>query len=382
MIEPARFVDTLAAAGVDFVAGVPDSLLTDVCRCFEAALPSERHVIAVNEGSAVALAAGYHLATGSVPLVYMQNSGLGNAINPLTSLSDREVYSLPIVLLIGWRGEPGVPDEPQHVKQGRVTQGLLDALEVPYRTLDAEQEAGLRSAAWAVTEAERRQGPVALLVRRGTFARAQVPRRLAEGTLAATREQMIETVVAAVHPETTVVATTGMISRELYEVRRRRDATGDQDFLTVGSMGHASQIALGIAMARPDARVLCLDGDGAALMHLGSFAAIGAGRAANLVHVVLNNGAHDSVGGQPTVGFDIDFPRVARACGYAATVGPLTSPAEVRSEIRRLEVGTGPSMLEVRVATGARRDLGRPKEPPVENKLRFMRRLGLQVEAP
>jgi phosphonopyruvate decarboxylase len=380
MIDPADFFDTLSAKGVGFVAGVPDSLLKEACRYLDEVLPRERHVIAVNEGSAIALASGHHLATGTVPLVYMQNSGLGNAINPLLSLADPEVYALPMVLLIGWRGEPGVRDEPQHVKQGRVTAELLDVLEIPYRTLDGDADAGRGDAAWAVAEATARQRPVALLARKGVFAPSQLAPSDPSSSLPLTRERAIEAVVTALRPDTTVVATTGMIARELYEWRRREATSGDRDFLTVGSMGHASQIALGIATARPEASVACLDGDGAALMHLGGLATIGASGAGNYLHVVLNNGVHDSVGGQPTVGFSVDFPGVAQACGYLASVGPVTGDAEVMEAVRALQSGPGPALLEVRVATGARADLGRPKEAPVDNKRRFMGRFGIGVD--
>jgi phosphonopyruvate decarboxylase len=374
MIDPARFFDALATEGVQFVAGVPDSLLKEACRYVDAALPRERHVIAANEGGAVALAAGHHLATGAVPLVYLQNSGIGNAVNPLLSLVDPEVYAIPLVLLIGWRGEPGVKDEPQHVKQGRVTPAMLDAMEIPYRVLDGDETAGLDAVRWAVGRARERGGPTALLARKGAFAKAGLPGD-ESASLPLTREAAIERVVTALQPGTTVVATTGMIARELYEFRRRAGLDGSRDFLTVGSMGHASQIALGIASARPAHEVACLDGDGAALMHLGGLATIGVTGPRNFLHVVLNNGAHDSVGGQPTAGFAIDLPGVARACGYAVVAGPVEEAHEVTEAVQALQAVAGPAFLEVRVARGARSDLGRPKEPPVENVQRFVTHL-------
>lgn len=384
MIEPARFFDAVSAAGVRFVAGVPDSLLKEVCTYLAEALPPERHVIAVNEGSAIALAAGHFLATGAVPLVYLQNSGLGNAVNPLLSLAAPDVYAVPLVLLIGWRGEPGVPDEPQHVTQGRLTPALLDALELPYRVLDGDPEAASVHVRWAVVEARRRSGPVALLVRKGAF--MALPRVVERAPAAAlrherlTREDAIERIVQALLPETTVVATTGMISRELYAIRRRLGDDGSRDFLTVGSMGHASQIALGLALARPGMPVVCLDGDAAALMHLGGFATVGTSAATGYLHVVLNNGAHDSVGGQPSAGFAIDLPGIARACGYEVALGPVRVAVAVTEQVRALQASRGPNLLEVRVATGARPDLGRPAEAPVDNKRCFMRRLGLSVD--
>lgn len=384
MIEPARFFDAVSAAGVRFAAGVPDSLLKEACTYLAEALPPERHVIAVNEGSAIALAVGHFLATGAVPLVYLQNSGLGNAVNPLLSLAAPSVYAVPLVLLIGWRGEPGVPDEPQHVTQGRLTPALLDALELPYRVLDGDPEAASVHVRWAVVEARRRSGPVALLVRKGAF--LALPRVVERAPAAAvrherlTREDAIERIVRALLPETTVVATTGMISRELYAIRRRLGDDGSRDFLTVGSMGHASQIALGLALARPGMPVACLDGDAAALMHMGGLATVGTSAATGYLHVVLNNGAHDSVGGQPSAGFAIDLPGIARACGYEVALGPVRDAVAVTEQVRALQASRGPNLLEVRVATGARPDLGRPAEAPVDNKRCFMRRLGLSVD--
>lgn len=379
MIDPARFYRTLSAHGVRFVAGVPDSLLKQVCRYFDAALPRERHVIAVNEGAAIALAAGHHLATGSVPLVYMQNSGLGNALNPLVSLADPEVYALPMVLLIGWRGEPGIADEPQHVKQGRVTPALLDVLGIEYRTLDGDDSDACDAAQWAVDGARSTSRPTALLARKGVFGPAEVSRADQTGarpTIPLKREAAIEHAASALPDDAIVVATTGMVSRELYEYRKRGGQNGSSDFLTVGSMGHASQIALGIAQARPDRRVVCFDGDGAVLMHMGALAAIGASGAANYLHVVFNNGAHDSVGGQPTVARSMDLASVARGCGYREAVSSVTDGVALERHVRALSARPGPVFIEALVALGARPDLGRPLEAPVENKRRFMEGLG------
>lgn len=377
MIDSARFFDALTARGVRFVVGVPDSLLKAFCRYVAEALPAARHVIAVNEGAAIARAAGHHLATGEVPLVYMQNSGLGNAINPLLSLADPEVYALPMVLLVGWRGEPGVADEPQHVKQGRVTTALLDVLEVPYRVIDADEAAALASASWAVAKARSRSAPVALLVRNGAFS-SGTPTAGSAPTLALalTRERAIERIAAALPHAATLVATTGMIARELHEYRQRVGQSGAGDFLVVGSMGHASQLALGIAAALPERAVVCLDGDGAVLMHMGALASIGVARAENYLHVVLNNGAHDSVGGQPTAAFDVDLAGVARACGYRKVIADVRDEAALERELADLIVRAGPSFIEVRVAKGARADLGRPAETPRQSRRAFMARLG------
>jgi phosphonopyruvate decarboxylase len=371
-ISPKAFYEALSGEGVNFLAGVPDSLLKEFCAYVDAALPAENHVIAANEGSAVGLAAGHHLATGTVPVVYLQNSGLGNTVNPLLSLADGEVYSLPMVIVIGWRGAPGVKDEPQHVKQGRVTPALIDAMEYPYKVLEGDEATGLDAARWAVQTAAETNAPVVLLVQKGAFGKAEEKRAAPDvPETRMTREDAISLVTGALAEGTTVVATTGMISRELYDQRGAKGQNRAGDFLTVGAMGHASQIALGIARAKPDAQVACLDGDGAILMHMGGLASIGASTSGNLLHVVLNNGAHDSVGGQPTVAFDISLTGVASACGYDVVEGPLESEADIRSAIERLSGQLGRRFVELRVRTGSRSDLGRPKETPQENKALF-----------
>ena len=376
MISPKEFHAVLAAEGVDFLAGVPDSLLKEFCAYVDAALPPEGHVIAANEGTAVGLAAGHHLATGSLPLVYLQNSGLGNTVNPILSLADPEVYGLPMIIMIGWRGAPGVKDEPQHVKQGRVTPALLDAMELPYKVLDGDPEAATEAATWAARTALETSAPVVLLVQKSAFGKAEEkrPARTVPDTMLA-REAAIQLITGTLRAGATIVATTGMISRELYESRGALGQDRSSDFLTVGSMGHASQIALGIARAKPGAQVVCLDGDGAALMHLGGMATIGTSETGDLLHIVLNNGAHDSVGGQPTVAQQISLTGIAQACGYDQIAGPVEDEADIRAQVAALAQVPGRRFLEVRVRPGSRADLGRPKESPAENKAQFIARL-------
>lgn len=362
MIAPSEFVAALAEAGVDFFTGVPDSLLKSFC-AYVTDHCSGRHVIAANEGGAVGLAAGHHLATGRMALVYMQNSGQGNAVNPLCSLADPDVYSIPMVLLVGWRGMPGMPDEPQHVKQGKVTLQLFETLGIPVSVIpDTGWEEVVGTAARQALS-ERR--PVALVVRKGLFAEYALRNRQPD-IADLPRERAIERLLEALPEGGVIVSTTGMISRELYETRLRRGEGHERDFLTVGSMGHAAMIALGIARAHPDRPVVCLDGDGAAILQMGNLAIVGQSDCANLTHVVLNNAAHDSVGGQPTVAGAIDLGGIARACGYDV----------LRSPDFRSSASSRPKFLEVRVAKGARKDLGRPKEPPQVNKSLFMGNLG------
>lgn len=368
MIHSKDFVDWLETLGVDFFTGVPDSLLKPVC-FYLADHAGDKHVVTANEGGAVALACGYHLATGKVPLVYLQNSGLGNTVNPLLSLADRDVYSIPLLLLIGWRGEPGTKDEPQHVKQGKVTVNQLDGMGIPHRILPDEPEAARQLVSELLEIAAAESRPVALLVRDKTF-EPYKPTVKAASDFEMTREEAIGAVVAALGESDAIVSTTGKISRELYECRDRAGQGHQQEFLTVGSMGHASQIAMGIALARPDRQVYCLDGDGAMLMHMGSSAIVGAAGVTNFKHVIFNNGVHDSVGGMPSAGLHVSFTEIVKACGYTETwrVERRENLAETVSQLRAAK---GPAMLEVMVQKGARTDLGRPKTSPIENKTAF-----------
>ena len=352
---------------------MPDSLLKSFC-AYVTDNCAESHVIAANEGGAVALAAGHYLATGKSALVYMQNSGQGNAVNPLASLADPDVYSIPMVLLVGWRGEPGVKDEPQHVKQGKVTVSLFETLGIPTEILPDDDASAAEVTRKMVEKAKAVSRPVALVVRKGTFRQYTLQnknRNIAD----LKREEAIEMILKALPEGAVVVSTTGMISREVYETRERLGQNHSRDFLTVGSMGHAIMIALGIAKAQPERQVVCLDGDGASIMHMGNMAIAAQSHCGNLTHIVLNNAAHDSVGGQPTVGGRIDLPAIAASCGYEVLNNSDLS-ATLRLCASALKTNmTKPRFIEIKVAKGARKDLGRPKEPPQVNKRQFMRKL-------
>jgi phosphonopyruvate decarboxylase len=369
VIEASAFHEALRRHGLTFFTGVPDSLLKDFCAYVTDHVPATQHVINANEGSAVALAAGHHLATGSIPVVYLQNSGTGNAINPLLSLADPAVYGIPMLLLIGWRGEPGTPDEPQHVTQGRIQERLLAALEVPYNILGPQSRDFDVTIERAVAAMRAVPRPHALLIRSGTFGRYALTDQQPAPQL--TRMAAIELVLDALADGALVVATTGMTSREVFHLRELRGESHERDFLTVGSMGHSSQIALGLALGHPGRDVVCLDGDGSVLMHLGSLAIIGSLAPRNLRHIVLNNGAHDSVGGQPTAAGDIKLSDVARSCGYRSTTTIDTASA-FAAAWSGLTGGDGPTMLEIRVASQARTEAGRPSSTPETNKRAFM----------
>jgi len=353
---------------------VPDSLLKEFCAYLTDHADSKKHVVAANEGGAVALACGHYLATGKIGLVYMQNSGEGNAVNPLVSLADSEVYSIPVLLLIGWRGEPGRHDEPQHVKQGEITVSLLDTLGIPYSVLSAEPKEADACVSKMLAVSKEENKPAALIVRKGTFEPYKLERRI-ESQPNLVREDAIKSIVNSLDESDVIVSTTGKISRELYEYRDQARDVHSKDFLTVGSMGHCSQIAMGIASAKPDRQVYCFDGDGAVIMHMGSLAIIGSNKPKNYKHIVFNNGCHDSVGGQPTCGFAISITDIAKACGYSLVLQARTA-SEVAKKMRIVKSAEGPVMLEVIVDKGARPDLGRPKSSPKENKEIFMKFLG------
>ncbi len=378
MIDPASFVTHLDELGVRFFTGVPDSLLKHLCSHVMQSLPREAHVIAANEGAAVGLAIGHHLRTGEAALVYLQNSGFGNAVNPLLSLADREVYGVPMVVLIGWRGQPGVADEPQHVKQGRVMEAMIAAMDLPYAVLPREQEEADACMTEAVRIASERRGPYLVLVEKETFAAApkpaggrdtDVPQRQRPS-----REDALAALVETLGDRTLNVSTTGMLSRELFELRRRTGQDGSRDFLTVGGMGHASSIAMGIAMRETEREVWCLDGDGAALMHLGTLVVV-ADHGAPLFHVVFNNGVHDSVGGQPTAVGSVDLPAIALAAGYRRAVA-TDALDDIPTLVAELRDAGGPSLLELRVRPGNRAGIGRPTRTPAEAKGVFMAALG------
>lgn len=399
MIKVEQFVSTLKSSGIDFFTGVPDSLLKSFC-AYVTDNCGENHVIAANEGGAVGLAAGHYLATGKPALVYMQNSGQGNAVNPLCSLADPDVYSIPMVLLVGWRGEPGVKDEPQHVKQGKVTVSLFETLGIPTEVLPDDETAALELTRKMINRGGFESRPVALIVRKGLFAEYKLQNKKPDIAVLP-REQAIEGVLRALPEDAVVVSTTGMISREVYETRERLGQDHSRDFLTVGSMGHASMIALGIAKAQSNRKVYCFDGDGASIMQMGNMAIVGRSGCENLTHIVFNNAAHDSVGGQPTVGGDIDFEKLAEEFGYNVLQSPQDQyvnrdgigVAEVASGMQWLvsmeeqskqykpdycdEIPKKPNFILFKVAKGARKDLGRPKEPPQVNKALYMNTLGV-----
>lgn len=360
--------------GADYYAGVPDSQLKALCDwlMLHYGIDPKHHMIGANEGNCAALAAGYHLATGKVPVVYMQNSGEGNIINPAASLLNEKVYGIPVVFVIGWRGEPGVHDEPQHIYQGEVTVRLLEDMDIRTYIVgtDTTKEA-LQEAMDGFRAVLGKGKSVAFVIRKGALAfDGKAEYRNGYRML---REEIIEHIVrvSGVDP---VVSTTGKASRELFEIREAAGQGHQYDFLTVGSMGHSSSIAFGIAAQKPDRRIWCVDGDGAALMHMGSMAVLGASRPDNLIHIVINNEAHETVGGMPTAAGTIDLAGVAKACGYPNSVC-VDSFEALDAELQAARDRKALSFIEVKCAIGARADLGRPTTTAGENKEHFMKYL-------
>ena len=377
MLDTKDIFNLLKENSINCFCGVPDSLLKDFCAYITDHTTNTEHTITANEGNAIALAAGHFLATGEPALVYMQNSGIGNCVNPLLSLVDPEVYNIPLLMFIGWRGEPNTPDEPQHIKQGKVTDKLLEAMGIRYSILPSNMEDAKNIILHAVHYIKDKQVPYALIIKKGTFHKYTSAHKKSNSYVLS-REQAIETILKHLTQKDIIVSTTGHISREIYETRERLNQSHKQDFLTVGSMGHASSIALGIALGKSNRTVYCIDGDGALLMHEGALGVNASKNLTNFKHIVLNNEAHDSVGSQPTVANKINISQIALNSGYKE-VYSVSSKEDLINTLPIFISIPSTSLLEIKVRCGARNDLGRPKEKPSENKKIFMENLN-QIE--
>tara|TARA_B100001093_G_scaffold178096_1_gene170735 strand:+ start:1966 stop:3096 length:1131 start_codon:yes stop_codon:yes gene_type:complete len=368
-ISPIDFYRTLSESNVEFFTGVPDSLLKEFCLCIDKSVPPNMHVITANEGNAIALASGFSIAKQSIPLVYMQNSGFGNAINPLLSLCNSDVYSIPLLLMIGWRGEPGIKDEPQHMVQGKVQIKLMELMQIPYEIISGDDKNYSKKISNLIKIAKRDSKPVALLIKKGTFSKHK-SRNIQSDNSLMMREEVLEIILDLIDKNTIVVSTTGKTSREIFEIRQRNSQSHERDFLTVGSMGHCSSIAMGIALAKPKRKVLCIDGDGAMLMHLGALTSLKDLNPKNFKHILLNNEAHESVGGQHTAAKNIDLNDVMKSFGVVDTYQVKTKFDLEQSFLEFME-DSGPSFMEVKINIGSRKDLGRPNISPKENKKNF-----------
>jgi len=373
MITCQKLYEILQKNNLDFFTGVPDSTFKDFMSFLEDEHgKSLTNIIHASECEATAAATGYHLATGKVPVVYMQNSGLGKCVNPLTSLCDREVYSIPMLLMIGWRGEPGKPDEPQHKKMGRIMLPLLETLEIPYRILPSDIGGIEKTIIEMKQAAERTSSPVAIIIQSDIIEK-YAQKRIISDCFEMSREEAIKIIVNNLSKEDILVSTTGKCSRELYEHRVSKNEI-PHDFYTVGSMGCASSIAHAIALAKKDKKIIVLDGDGAALMQLGALSTIGHYKTENLYHIILDNQSYESTGEQPTVSSTVDFEKIALACGYT-NAKTIKTKQELEKTLIELKTQKGPNMIVVKVNKGSRKDLGRPKSTPIENKEAFIKKL-------
>ncbi|SHM63205.1 phosphonopyruvate decarboxylase [Anaerosporobacter mobilis DSM 15930] len=368
MINPKEFYDCLIEHQFNFFTGVPDSLLKEFCTCVKENTSTNRNIIAANEGNAIALASGYHIATGKFGVVYMQNSGIGNAINPLLSLSDEEVYRIPMLLIIGYRGEPGVQDEPQHVKQGKVTLPLLEALGIVYCIVEDNYK---ESIAYGYEYMKRVHKPIALVIRKDTFSAYRSDTKKVSD-LELSREAVLENIITNITDDDFIISTTGKTSREVFEVREKHNMGHSNDFLTVGSMGHASSLALGISLFS-DKNVICIDGDGAFIMHMGGLGVAVQNANANFKYILINNGCHESVGGQETIGFEIDVKQILIGLGFNKVLD-IRSRNDLVTNIKCL---TSKEKLAMVIYTNdrSRNDLGRPTTTPIENKECFTLKL-------
>ena len=363
--------DFVSVLNCDFYTGVPDSQIKALCNYLmnTYGIDEKHHVIAANEGNCTALAAGYHLSTGKWPVIYMQNSGEGNIINPVVSLLNDKVYGIPAIFVIGWRGEPGVHDEPQHIYQGKITCKLLDLMDIKNFTISKSTTIEeLEKTMHEYEELLKVGKQVAFVIKKGALTYdGEIQYKNDYGML---REEIIEHIVN-VTGEDPIISTTGKTSRELFEIREKNNQSHKHDFLTVGSMGHTSSIALGVAINKPDEKIWCIDGDGSVLMHMGAMAVVGSINPKNLVHIVINNEAHETVGGMPTVANNIDLVSIAKSCGYSYAVS-VDNLNDLDNEINHVKNLNNLSLIEIKSSIGAREDLGRPTTTAIENKENFM----------
>ena len=367
MIDPKNLINELKKININFYTGVPDSLMSEFSKSLHFDFNNEGHIISTNEGSALATGMGYHLATGETPLIYMQNSGLGNFINPYTSLMHQDVYDIPFLLLVGWRGEPGIKDEPQHVFQGKITKDLLNLLEID--TYKVGPKTQLSKIIEKIEKNLQNRRPIALLIQKNTFIKDS--RSFEVNLELPKRKDALSSLVKMFDKNSLFISTTGKLSRELFELRVENQLPND-DFYTVGGMGHASAITFGLLQKIKKRKIICLDGDGSILMHTGNLSLIGNGEFENFVHIVFNNSSHESVGGQPNNFKNLDRKGLFGSLGYKNFF--LINNIEELEKIN-LNNLTGPIYLEIKVQNSSDPDLMRPNKTPIENKLNFIERI-------
>ena len=366
MVNQDILFGSLQELGIRFFTGVPDSLLNDFCLYLCHHYTNEQHVMAANEGNAIGIAAGNYMATGNIPVVYMQNSGIGNATNPLLSLAHPTVYSVPMILVIGWRGDPAIKDHAQHKKQGELTPVLMKDMDIPYEILDDENTV-VDKFKWAYNKAKELSSPVALIAKKGILTQKEKHQEYPESTLM-NREEAVSAVIDVLGGDAIYLATTGRATRELHEQLAMKGIESGHEFLNVGSMGHVSSVALGMAIARPDKKIVVFDGDAAAVMHMGSIATNGRYQPKNLIHIVLNNGVNESVGGQPSSGQIIDLTSIAKACGYQTPVSFIEKKEDLQAAVQELSEKKHLCLIDVHVRQGIRKDMPKLQIQHLEQK--------------
>lgn len=355
MVDQKQLFAALNQLGVDFFTGVPDSLLNDFCLYMVKNIPDGQHVMAANEGNAIGIAAGHYMATGNIPVVYMQNSGIGNATNPLLSLTHDCVYGIPMVLVIGWRGDPAISDHAQHRKQGELTPVLMKDMDIPYEILDSDDTV-IEKFAWAVAKAKEISSPVALIAKKAILTE-KVKKQVYPDSPLMNREEAVSAVVEVLGSDAVYLGTTGRATREVHEQLKAHGVGEGHEFQNVGSMGHVSSVGLGLALARPDHKVVVFDGDAAVVMHMGALATNCRYKAGNLIHIVLNNGVNESVGGQPSAGYVVNLTEVATACGYRTPGHAIKTKEELQRIISAFDKGEMPLFVDVHVRQGIRSDM-------------------------
>ena len=370
MISVVDFSKKLSSLGFDTAIGVPDSTFKGLISYFSSQNGGVfKHLIASNECEDAAVASGYYLAHQRPALVYMQNSGFCKTLNPYTSLLSADVYSIPALLLVGWRGKPGKKDEPQHKMMGRIMLGLFNAMELEYTVLEESTwEDQLEKARDYMGSKNR---PYVIAIPKGLFDYFEIPQQ-DKNKAVLTREEALNIIVDNTSDDAVFISTTGKTSRELFETREQRKDYHGKDFYTVGSMGCASSIAFGVGLADSRKKIYILDGDGAALMQLGTMATIGHYKNSRIKHILLDNNAHESTGSQPTVSDSVNFPQIASACGYEY-VESVENEEQLKKVLQQLENNGKLSLLVVKVKKGSRPDLGRPTTTPKENRDAFIR---------
>lgn len=370
MVNQEQLFKSLEDQGIDFFTGVPDSLLNDFCLYLCHHYGNDRHIMAANEGNAIAIATGHYLATGKIPVVYMQNSGIGNATNPLLSLAHESVYGIPMILVIGWRGDPAIKDHAQHKKQGELTPVLMKDMDIPYEILDND-ETVIEKFSWAASKAKEISSPVALIAKKGILTQKEKHQEYPESTLM-NREEAISAVIDIFGSNAIYLATTGRATRELHEQLKLHGIAAGHEFLNVGSMGHISSVALGMAIAQSDKKIVVFDGDAAAVMHMGSLATIGRYQPKNLIHIVLNNGVNESVGGQPSAGQVVNLTTIAKACGYTTSIC-VEKKKDLKTVVDILTDSDKPVFIDIHVRQGIRKDMPKLDIDHQEQKIQLIK---------